>query len=91
MAPVSLPRGRLSLVPALPEPLTFWGSAVPGRTLGTTPDPDSGGETGKLGARGPAQPSPFGVSSLSASYYLCELRLVGEDDRDAVSSGRPGA
>ena len=44
MAPVSLPRGRLSLVPALPEPLTFWGSAVPGRTLGTTPDPDSGGD-----------------------------------------------
>lgn len=48
------------------------------------------GGTGKLGARGPAQPSPFGVSSLAASYYLCELRLVGEDDRDAVSSGRPG-
>ena len=43
MAPVSLPRGRLSLVPAHPEPLTVWGSAVPGRTLGTTPDPDSGG------------------------------------------------
>ena len=49
------------------------------------------GETGKLGARGPAQPSPFGVSSLAASYYLCELRLVGEDDRDAVPSGRPSA
>lgn len=43
---VPLPRGRLSLVPALPESLTSWGSAAPGRSLGTAQRPRLGERRG---------------------------------------------
>ena len=39
---VPLPRGRLSLVPALPESLTSWGSPPLGAHWGQPRDPDSG-------------------------------------------------
>lgn len=74
--------------PGVPHLLGF---CRPWALTGDSPKTQTRGETGKLGSRGQAHPSPFGMSSQAAGDYWREPPSLGEDGRDAVLSGRPGA